>query len=61
MKKLKVVLILLIAFPLASYSKHRLPRKPKAIKIAKTSKVEVEFGTFKIISPVLTKKNLFIG
>lgn len=59
--KIKVVLFFLTAFPLASYFKQRLPKKPKAIKIANTSKLEVAFATFKIKSPVLTRKNLFIG
>jgi hypothetical protein len=61
MKNLIIVFILLVAFPLASYSNQPLHKRSKTKKFVKINKTEFEFGAFKFISPVLAKKNLFIG
>ncbi len=61
MKTCLFAFLILLAFPIASYSHQPLKKRSKTKKLVKINKTEVEFGTFKFVSPVLAKKNLYIG
>lgn len=60
MKNYLFAFLILLAFPSVSYSNQHLKKKTKAKKVVKINKTELEFGTFKFVSPFLVKKNIFI-
>ncbi|MCP9754706.1 hypothetical protein EGI26_05950 [Lacihabitans sp. CCS-44] len=62
MKTFTIAFVIFIAFPIATFSKQFLPKKPKSSRFTNIRKdTNYEFGTFKFVSPFLVKKNIFIG